>query len=61
MLAPNGIAQNLDKVARELTSQYKVVYGRPQTHDPAEDRRDRRRRARLTMRGTPARTTKKGA
>ena len=36
MLAPNGLAANLEKIARELSSQYKVVYARPQTLVPPD-------------------------
>jgi VWFA-related protein len=61
MLAPTAIEQNLDKVARQLTSQYKLVYGHPQTTIPVEAFEISSSRDGITMRGTPARTAKRGA
>ena len=61
MLSPNGLAQNLDKVARELLSQYKVVYGRPQTTIPPKTVEVTSAREGLSVRSTPARKIKKGA
>jgi VWFA-related protein len=60
MLAPNGIAQSLEKIARDLTSQYKVVYNRPERTIPPQKVEIESARDGLTVRGTPART-KKGA
>jgi len=61
MLSPNGLAQNLDKVARVLLSQYKVVYGRPQETIPPKSVEVTSAREGLSVRGTPARKIKKGA
>jgi VWFA-related protein len=62
MLAPTGLPQALEKVARELTSQYKVVYARPQRTIPPENIDVTTGRQGLTVRGTPARVTaRKGA
>ena len=60
LLAPNGIAQNLEKIARDLTSQYKVVYARPDRTIPPDTIEITSARDNLVVRGTPART-KKGA
>jgi len=61
MLSPNGLAQNLDKVAHVLLSQYKVVYGRPQETIPPKSVEVTSAREGLSVRGTPARKIKKGA
>ena len=60
MVAPGGIAQNLDKIARDLSSQYKVVYARPQMTIPPDKIEITSSKEDIKMRGTPART-KKGA
>ena len=58
MLAPNGIAQSLEKIARDLTSQYKVVYNRPERTIPPQKVEIESARDGLSVRGTPARTKK---
>ena len=50
-----AVEQALQKLARELSSQYKVVYGRPESLIPPEKIECRRRAPGVTMRGTPAR------
>ena len=45
----------LQKLARELTSQYKVVYGRPESLIPPDKIEVESARRGVTMRGTPAR------
>jgi len=62
MVAPTGLPQALEKVARELTSQYKVVYARPQRTIPPENIEVTTGRDGVTVRGTPARVpVRKGA
>lgn len=58
MLAPNGIAQSLEKIARDLTSQYKVVYNRPARTIPPQKIEIESAREGLTVRGAPARARK---
>jgi VWFA-related protein len=58
MLSPNGIGQSLEKIARDLTSQYKVVYSRPERTVPPQKIEVETGREGLTVRGTPARTRK---
>jgi VWFA-related protein len=58
MLSPNGIGQSLEKIARDLTSQYKVVYSRPERTIPPKKVEVEAGRQGLTVRGTPARTRK---
>jgi VWFA-related protein len=55
LLAPMGLNQALQKVARELSSQYKVVYGHPESLIPPEKVEVSSGRPNLTVRGTPAR------
>ena len=55
LLAETAIEQALQKLARELTSQYKVVYGRPESLIPPEQIVVGSTRTAVTMRGTPAR------
>jgi VWFA-related protein len=55
LLAETAIEQALLKLARELTSQYKVVYGRPESLIPPEKIVVGSPRTGVTMRGTPAR------
>ena len=55
LLAETAIEQALQKLARELASQYKVVYGRPESLIPPEKIVVGSPRAGVTMRGTPAR------
>jgi hypothetical protein len=60
MLIANGLEPALDKLAREINSQYKVVYGRPDSLIPAESVEVTPAKPGLTVRGTPERP-KKGA
>ena len=60
MLVPNGLGPALDKLARIITSQYKVVYGRPDSLIPPDSVDIASARAGLKVRGTPERP-KKGA
>ena len=46
---------SLQRLARELSSQYKVVYGRPQSLIPPEKIAVSSGKAGVTMRGAPAR------
>jgi hypothetical protein len=55
LLSPMGIDNALDKLARELSSQYKVVYGRPQSLIPPEKLEITSARAGVTVRGAPMR------
>lgn len=55
ILTDMGLEPALLKLARELTSQYKVVYGRPESLIPPEKTEVAPGRPGITMRGTPAR------
>jgi hypothetical protein len=55
LLSPMGLDNALDKLARELSSQYKVVYGRPQSLIPPEKLDISSARPGVTLRGTPMR------
>jgi VWFA-related protein len=55
LLSPMALEGALDKVARELSSQYKVVYGRPQSLIPPEKVEISSGREGVTMRGAPMR------
>ena len=55
LLAESGLKPALAKLARQLSSQYKVVYGRPESLIPPEQTAVTSGRAGVTMRGTPAR------
>ena len=55
LLVDSAIDQALQKVARQLSSQYKVVYGRPESLIPPEKTEVTSGRPGVTMRGTPAR------
>jgi hypothetical protein len=55
LLSPHGLDPALQKLARELASQYKVVYGRPQSLIPPERTEVSSARAGVTMRGARAR------
>ena len=57
LLSPMGLNTALDKLARELLSQYKVVYGRPESLIPPEKIEVSARRPGLTMRGALERGT----
>ena len=55
LLTDIALDQALRRLARELASQYKVVYGRPESLIPPEKIEVASGRAGVTMRGTPAR------
>jgi len=55
LLTAMSVEQALAKLARQLSSQYKVVYGRPESLIPPEETEVESGRAGVTMRGTPAR------
>jgi len=55
LLTESAIEQALLRLARELTSQYKVVYGRPESLIPPDKIEVRSARSGITMRGTPMR------
>lgn len=55
LLVETAIEGALLKLARELSSQYKVVYGRPESLIPPEEIVVESEREGVTMRGTPAR------
>jgi VWFA-related protein len=55
LLSPMGLDNALDKLARELSSQYKVVYGRPQSLIPPKKLEISSARNGVTVRGTPMR------
>jgi hypothetical protein len=55
LLAPHGLAPALERLARELSGQYKVVYARPDSLIPPDDFQLTSARDGITMRGVPAR------
>lgn len=55
LLAPHGLAAALERLGRELSSQYKVVYGRPDSLFTPDDFQITSARDGITMRGVPAR------
>jgi VWFA-related protein len=55
LLADMALEQALLKLSRQLSSQYKVVYGRPDSLIPPEKTEVASGRQGVTMRGTPAR------
>jgi VWFA-related protein len=55
LLSPHGLEDALQRLARELSSQYKVVYGRPESLIAPERAEVSSLRAGVTMRGTRAR------
>lgn len=55
LLSPLGLDNALGKVARELSSQYKVVYGRPESLIPPEKLTITSARPGITLRGAPMR------
>jgi len=57
LLTPMAVQPSLERLARELSSQYKVVYGRPDSLIPPEKIDVSARRPELTMRGTLERGT----
>ena len=61
LLTAMAVEPSLQKLARQLSSQYKVVYGRPESLIPPEKIEVSSGRAGITTRGTPARGQKTGA
>jgi VWFA-related protein len=59
ILAPNALDKELQRLARELKSQYKVVYGRPESLIPPEKTDIAAAREGITMRGGPSREDKR--
>lgn len=59
LLSSMAVQDALAKVARELSNQYKVVYGRPESLVPPENVTIEVTRSELTARGTPAREYRK--
>jgi VWFA-related protein len=55
LLSPTGLEPAMMRLARELSSQYKVVYARPESLIPPERVTVAPARPGVTMRGTPAR------
>ena len=55
LLSPHGLEQAMQRLARELSSQYKVVYARPQSFIPPERIEVTSAQPTVTMRGGPAR------
>jgi hypothetical protein len=55
LLSPTALEATLRKLARELSSQYKVVYGRPQSLIPPDKIEISGRRLGVTVRGAPER------
>ena len=58
LLSPHGLEGALNRIARELSSQYKVVYARPDVLIQGDKVEISSARNGVTMRGTPARTDK---
>jgi len=58
ILASTSLDQTLQRLARELTSQYKVVYSRPESLIPPEKVEISSARADVTMRGSLARDSR---
>jgi VWFA-related protein len=57
LLTPMAVQQALERLARELSAQYKVVYGHPESLIPPTKFEVSARRPGITMRGTPERGT----
>ena len=57
LLTPMSVQQTLDRLGRELSAQYKVVYGRPESLIPPDKIEVSARRPGITMRGTLERGT----
>ncbi len=57
LLSSHAIEATLARVARHLTSQYRVVYSRPETLIPPEKIEVTSSQPGLTVHGTPARAT----
>jgi VWFA-related protein len=60
LLSAQGVPAAMEKLARELSSQYKVVYGRPESLVPPEKTDVSTPRAGVTVRATPARGQNRG-
>lgn len=58
LLSPHALEDTLARIARELTSQYEVVYLRPDTLIPPDRVEVTSARPGLTVRGTPRRAVK---
>ena len=61
LLTPSAVSGALERLARELSSQYKVVYGRPESLIPPEKLEVTSARPGLTVHATPARGQSPGA
>ena len=59
LLAPHALAASLERLARELSAQYKVVYGRPDSPFTPDDFEIASSKAGVTMRATPMRGEKR--
>jgi VWFA-related protein len=57
LLTPISVQSTLERLARELSSQYKVVYGHPESLIPPTKFEVSARRPGITMRGAPERGT----
>jgi VWFA-related protein len=55
LLSPHGLDQAMERLARELSSQYKVIYARPQSLIPPERTDVSSAKPGVKMRGAPAR------
>jgi len=55
LLSPHGLDPAMQRLARELSSQYKVIYGRPQSLIPPSRTEVSSAKEGVTMRGAPAR------
>ncbi len=55
LLSPHGLDPAMQRLARELSSQYKVIYGRPQSLIPPERTEVSSAKPGITMRGAPGR------
>ena len=55
LLSPHGLDEAMQRLARELLSQYKVTYGRPESLIPPEKTDVSSGKEGVTMRGAPAR------
>jgi VWFA-related protein len=55
LLSPHGLDQTMQRLGRELSAQYKVVYGRPQSFLTPEKIEVTSAQPTVTMRGAPAR------
>jgi VWFA-related protein len=61
LLSVTAVPGALDKLATQLMSQYKVVYGRPESLIPPEKTAVSASRSGITMRATPVRAQRPGA